>query len=196
MSDTTSTQTFEHFGASVTPEDGGAWVAIDDSPQQWIGPRTLNALLAATGSELEATQAKLGLAMGRLRELAEVASSGGINVGALDADLADLGMCIPRDDILDAVHGDDPIVTPIHFDAFHKMLAERNALLAVTVIATADELVELPDNTVIRDSAGDIGIIYGDAVWYPGTGSVYRSWVVQELLPATLLHRPTSEESR
>lgn len=57
-------------------------------------------------------------------------------------------------------------------------------------ITTVEELDMLPDNSVIEDGAGDVGVLLAGNVWYPETAPIPVRKVGKSYLPATVLYEP------
>lgn len=60
------------------------------------------------------------------------------------------------------------------------------------LVYTVEELDVLPNDTVIVDSMGDVGVVHGEHVWYPESAAIRRSKVAAHYLPARVLYRPAA----
>lgn len=72
------------------------------------------------------------------------------------------------------------------------MKATDAALSALSgdVVTTLEQLTMLPDDTVIRDSMADVGVLSNGFVHYPETNPIRLEKVAHNYLPAKILYRP------
>lgn len=61
---------------------------------------------------------------------------------------------------------------------------------AETEVTTMEQIEALPDNAVIRDSMGDLGVIGGAFVHYAETQPIRRTKVAKHYLPASVVYLP------
>lgn len=55
---------------------------------------------------------------------------------------------------------------------------------------TVNSLTGLPNNTVIEDSSGDIGIIFNNEIWYPECNPMSIDRAAQRYAPFIIRHSP------
>jgi hypothetical protein len=85
-------------------------------------------------------------------------------------------------------------IEQVEQDAFCAGYRAALRTLQPGTVTTVEELDALPNDTVIRDCMGDVGVVFGGHVWYPETSPVSRSKVGKNYLPATVLFSPPSTE--
>ena len=66
-----------------------------------------------------------------------------------------------------------------------------SAIDHATTITTREEFIALPNNSVIEDIAGSVGIIYNGNLWNPEASEVDLELAADIYLPAIVRHRGT-----